>query len=210
MIWKILDDETNEKIISFISDDSIVSWQKDFTKIVVDHLDDFNTCIDVGSNYGFLTREFSMFFDNVYAFEMSKRIYNCFLENVKDLNNVKSYNVALYNKKGIVKSTDDRDGGQNKINSGGSMRVSAETLDSYNIENIDLIKIDVQGSEFQILEGSIETIKNNNPVIVVEILNQRTFSEYVKNKKTIELLFSLNYEIVNVVKNDYIFIKRKK
>ena len=141
---------------------------------------------------------------------MSKRIYNCFLENVKDLNNVKSYNVALYNKKGIVKSTDDRDGGQNRINSGGSMRVSAETLDSYNIENIDLIKIDVQGSEFQILEGSIETIKNNNPVIVVEILNQRTFSEYVKNKKTIELLFSLNYEIVNVVKNDYIFIKRKK
>ena len=141
---------------------------------------------------------------------MSKRIYNCFLENVKDLNNVKSYNVALYNKKGIVKSTDDRDGGQNRINSGGSMKVSAETLDSYNIENIDLIKIDVQGSEFQILEGSIETIKNNNPVIVVEILNQRTFSEYVKNKKTIELLFSLNYEIVNVVKNDYIFIKRKK
>ena len=33
MIWKILDDETNEKIISFVSDNSIISWQKDFTPL---------------------------------------------------------------------------------------------------------------------------------------------------------------------------------
>lgn len=222
MIWNISPDETNEKIISYAKTNDwmiaggkigvkpVNTWQKDFTKIVVDYVDNFHTCIDVGSHYGFLTKEFSSYFDNVYAFEMNKKIYDYFLQNVSDCNNIKSFNVALYNEDNDhLLSTDDLDSGQNKIDENGKIEVKGKTLDSYKLENVGLIKLDIQGGEFKALEGSIETLKNNNPIVVVEILNRNMYDMYLKNKKTIELLFSLNYEIVNNLRHDVIFRKKK-
>ena len=72
-----------------------------------------------------------------------------------------------------------------------------------------MIKLDIQGGEFEALEGSIETLKNNDPTLVVEILNKGIYDRYLKNKKTIDLLFSLNYEIVNNLHHDVIFKKKK-
>jgi FkbM family methyltransferase len=222
VIWNISPDETNEKIISYAKTNDwmiaggkigvkpVNTWQKDFTKIVVDYVDNFHTCIDVGSHYGFLTKEFSSYFDNVYAFEMNKKIYDYFLQNVSDCNNIKSFNVALYNEDNDhLLSTDDLDSGQNKIDKNGKIEVKGKTLDSYKLENVGLIKLDIQGGEFKALEGSIETLKNNNPIVVVEILNRNMYDMYLKNKKTIELLFSLNYEIVNNLRHDVIFRKKK-
>ncbi len=220
MIWNISPDETNEKIISYAKTNDwmfasgktgvkpVNTWQKDFTKIVVDYVDNFYTCIDVGSHYGFLTKEFSFYFDNVYAFEMNKKIYNYFLKNINDCDNVKSYNVALYNKESNdLFSTDNLDSGQNMLSEKGSVKVKTKTLDSYKLKNVGLIKLDIQGGEFQALEGSVETLKNNDPILVVEVLNKKTYSEYLKNKKTIEFMFSLNYKIVNNLHNDIIFKK---
>ena len=168
MIWNISPDETNEKIISYAKTNDwmiaggkigvkpVNTWQKDFTKIVVDYVDNFHTCIDVGSHYGFLTKEFSSYFDNVYAFEMNKKIYDYFLQNVSDCNNIKSFNVALYNEDNDhLLSTDDLDSGQNKIDENGKIEVKGKTLDSYKLENVGLIKLDIQGGEFKALEGSI-------------------------------------------------------
>tara|TARA_A100001015_G_scaffold6823_1_gene8484 strand:+ start:516 stop:1184 length:669 start_codon:yes stop_codon:yes gene_type:complete len=221
VIWNISPDETNEKIISYAKTNDwmiaggktgvkpVNTWQKDFTKIVVDYVDNFHTCIDVGSHYGFLTKEFSSYFDNVYAFEMNKKIYDYFLQNVSDCNNIKSFNVALYNEDNDhLLSTNDLDSGQNKINKNGKIEVKGKTLDSYKLENVGLIKLDIQGGEFNALEGSIETLKNNNPIVVVEILNRNMYDRYLKNKKTIDLLFSLNYEIVNNLHHDVIFRKK--
>lgn len=218
MIWNILPNEMSPKLLlAAESGLSIYPWQKDFTQIVLDYVDyqQNSTCIDIGANYGFLTRHYSLFFENVHSFEMHKGVYDCLVKNVADLKNVKTYNVALYSEKtSDLTCTDMPDHGGNRIRHEGEfpwkgiMSIQAETLDSYKIQNIDLIKIDVEGSELKVLEGSIETLKNNSPTVVVELLNQRTFSEYKKNRVTIELLFSLGYEILNVIKHDYILKKR--
>jgi hypothetical protein len=42
------------------------------------------------------------------------------------------------------------------------------TLDSLNLENVDLIKIDVQGTEIDVVKGGVETIKRNKPIMIVE------------------------------------------
>ena len=42
-------------------------------------------------------------------------------------------------------------------------------LDSYDFENIVLIKIDTQGHEYFVLEGAKETIRQHRPYIILEI-----------------------------------------
>ncbi len=55
---------------------------------------------------------------------------------------------------------------------GGSFRVetvSLRTLDSFGFEQVDLIKIDVEGHEAQVIEGARETIAACRPALLVEI-----------------------------------------
>jgi FkbM family methyltransferase len=44
------------------------------------------------------------------------------------------------------------------------------TLDSFRLERLDLIKIDVEGMELEVLEGAHETIGRCRPIVVVERL----------------------------------------
>lgn len=53
--------------------------------------------------------------------------------------------------------------------------VQTRTLDSLNL-NPFFIKIDVEGSESDVLKGSLETIKKYLPIILVEIQNLETYS----------------------------------
>jgi FkbM family methyltransferase len=48
--------------------------------------------------------------------------------------------------------------------------VTVDTLDSYNFEDVDAIKIDCEGYEYPILKGAIQTIKNCRPVVQLEIV----------------------------------------
>lgn len=44
------------------------------------------------------------------------------------------------------------------------------TLDSLNLQNISMIKIDVENHENEVLEGAKQTILNNKPIIFIENL----------------------------------------
>ena len=48
--------------------------------------------------------------------------------------------------------------------------VPARTLDSYNFENVDCIKIDVEGSELLVMQGAKDTIDRCRPSVQVEIV----------------------------------------
>ena len=48
--------------------------------------------------------------------------------------------------------------------------VPARTIDSYNFEDVDAIKIDVEGSELLVMQGAKDTIKRCRPSVQVEIV----------------------------------------
>lgn len=52
-----------------------------------------------------------------------------------------------------------------------AQRVNHSSLDSYLIENVDLIKIDVEGFESEVIDGAIETIRRYKPIVVMECLD---------------------------------------
>jgi FkbM family methyltransferase len=60
--------------------------------------------------------------------------------------------------------------------------IQLKKLDDFEFKNVDYIKIDVQFHELEVIEGSIDTLKNNNPVLCIEAArrNEEELS-YVKN-----------------------------
>jgi len=47
--------------------------------------------------------------------------------------------------------------------------VEVRRLDDYGFDDVDLIKIDVEGHEYDVLEGAVGTIAKSRPVLLVEI-----------------------------------------
>lgn len=48
--------------------------------------------------------------------------------------------------------------------------IGITTLDNYELQDIDLLKIDVQGYELKVLQGAKETLRGNKPVVIVEVV----------------------------------------
>lgn len=48
--------------------------------------------------------------------------------------------------------------------------IEIKTLDSYNFKDVDIIKIDVEGFEYDVMLGAIDTIKRCKPVVQVEMV----------------------------------------
>jgi hypothetical protein len=86
--------------------------------------------------------------------------------------------------------------------------IKVVTLDSKGLTNISMIKIDVEGMELQVLEGAMETIQRERPVLFMEIWKRRrkqTFSNPIFKK----ILEELHYKPINIggyEGHDYIFI----
>ncbi len=127
----------------------------------------WKTAIDVGGHVGFMANDMARFFEQVHSFEPQPDNFSCLEQNKAE--NVTAYNVAL----GAV---DGRAGLSNPsdYNSGGWIMgegdsIDVRMLDSYNLQHVGLIKIDVQGNEIGVLKGAVETLRRWKPALMVEM-----------------------------------------
>lgn len=131
--------------------------------------------LDIGANVGLYSYYFSKKFEVVEAFEPLHELTYRLQSFIKKIN---IYNVALSNVKGNLDfyipihrnilqlplaSLEPRGGDFEK------RIVDVVNLDSYQFQDVDLIKIDVEGHELKVLEGGLDTIRKCKPVIIVEI-----------------------------------------
>lgn len=173
------------------------------------------TFVDIGANQG----EYTIFAakrlvqGKVISFEPLSISYEHLKENIElnQFNNVITYNFALSDTKGYadIYTSDDLEI-HSSFNEGLSSlyrsnyrnnlleKVQVEVFDSVwkNYQDLDLniIKIDVEGSELPVLKGAINTLKKYKPLIILEI-NEETFHEagYTK-EELITFLEKLNYQ----------------
>ena len=112
---------------------------------------------------------------------------------------INTYNVALGPTAGSVEMHIKKNDGHNrvandnytklngkpvKVNTGYQrVQVPQLTLDSYNFTDVDIIKIDVEGYELQVLEGAVNTIAQNRPIVQIECveIQPRAFGKTIND-----------------------------
>jgi len=177
--------------------------------------------IDIGAQTGLYTL-FSKYVKNstFYAFEPFQACYNELCENIKlnDITNVKTFNIALMDKKGsdLLKV----DPYQLQLNTLGEHPltfdpdimlvgiVDCDTIDNlfYNKDiQVDFIKCDAQGSEYFILMGGINTIKKYKPIIQIEY-DEVTMKQCCVTPQMIDdLITDLGYVNISKIGKNYIY-----
>ena len=90
-----------------------------------------------------------------------------------------------------------------------SKKINVKTLDSLcskkKINKIDILKIDVEGHEYDVLLGSKKIIKNVN-VILIEIQKNKMYKNY-SQKKIYKFLKKNNFELIQSFNFPLMFFK---
>ena len=134
-----------------------------------------STVIDVGAHIGTHTIVMSHKVGangRVYAFEPQRKIFREFVYNLRlnQIENAVSLRYAIGSEAGIVEMNPawSKNEGGTAIGKGGD-KAELRTIDSFCFSNVSLIKIDVEGHEDHVLDGSRKTIRAFQPVIMIEI-----------------------------------------
>ena len=150
--------------------------------------------VDIGSYTGIYTLVASKTNKKIHtiSFEPNPDLYAALEKNVRinRLKNFKLEQVALDKEIGLAVLYLNHErytsvGSLIKLSSAGKqIKVNRTTLDAYcannNVEFIDLMKIDVEGYELNILEGSKVTLEKHSPIILMEALTTSSLeSQYL-------------------------------
>jgi FkbM family methyltransferase len=179
----------------------------------VRHVKALNCAIDVGGNIGLHTVRFAKLFAHVHSFEPTNVNFECLQKNTETLDNVILHQLGLGDKMdtliiqlpadanncGNFSIVDFKDNTEQTVDE----TIEIRTLDSLELTP-DLIKIDVQGFDYNVLVGATKTITLHHPVIIIE-------SETKKLRNTIsEFLTQLGYAVAAKIRHDQIWVYQEK
>lgn len=175
------------------------------------------TLIDIGANIGTYCIPMAKRNPNtsVIAFEVQSTIYKQLSENIvlNDIENIKVYNHGLSDQTETISASipdygletnigafsldeDVRKNDYEISTTSGTESFSLFTLDSLNIDDVSLIKIDVEGMELKVLKGSLVTLeKNNYPPIIFEAWTWKPFYQ-ARRQELYDYLNELGYNII--------------
>lgn len=135
--------------------------------------------IDVGSHIGIYPLSLYKTTSFIYAFEPEERNYEKLLHNleINEIKNVKVLRKAVFceDEKVVKLYINNNDTGWHSLSikySNNIQKVTSVTLDNFinknNIKNIGLIKIDIEGGEYNAIKGLQNTLKKFHPNLLVE------------------------------------------
>lgn len=180
-------------------------WEKHLYDIYSKFLTGESTIIDAGANIGFHTIHFAKLGKQVYAFEPQSNIFNILSTNILlngVSNKVKQYRLGLGDKKTkLYMDSDSKHMESNIIYNFGGRGLTKEASDAEEINlikwddefsqinKIDFIKMDIQGSEIYALKGMEKMLIKDKPWMLLENY------DHENDKPVIDYLLSLGYTI---------------
>lgn len=190
-------------------------YEKDENKIVMDLVKDGDVVFDIGANVGWYAMNIIGRYSNttVYSFEPLLHNYKILLENfeLNKMNPKFVYNFGFYNKNQHIDFYFDKENCMatsitdlHEKDTTCKITCQVKTMDSFvsnqKIERIDFIKCDVEGAEIFVLEGGIQSIENNLPIIFLEMLRKWTAKFRYTPNDIIVLLGGLGYDCYEIIK----------
>jgi FkbM family methyltransferase len=177
--------------------------------------------IDAGANLGFYAIGYHLCGSAaVHALEPYPSTYRSLSKNIAEnrLQNIYAYEAGLYFetvemqigapvafsfykiKDRILKYADKNQAGCKSIYTKDHDAKTAkfyagdEFLQQQSIERVDLIKIDVEGAEYDVIRGLTKTLRKCHPLLRIEINHNALKASNVNQLQMIELLISLGYQ----------------
>jgi FkbM family methyltransferase len=109
------------------------------------------------------------FAKQVYCFEPNKVHFECLSRNMSPYSHVRMYNQAIGNQDGFVKLLEEEASQNTRVLiEKGDTKISK--LDSLDLPEIDMLKIDVEGLEMEVLLGGKNKLENIE-YIMIELNN---------------------------------------
>jgi FkbM family methyltransferase len=206
-----------DPVSKFISRDKL--FEKNILEESLKFIEEDSIVLDIGANFGQMSLFYSKKVNSciVYAFEAQKEVFNLLKKTVEanNLSNINLFYNAVYNKDGVDMFFDDLDFnnqvsysniGVSEINKNNKVGVKSITIDTAlkNVsKKVSFIKVDIQGADLFALEGAINIINNNRPVILFEFEEQfqekfnTKFNDYVNFVKKINYRFEKTIDNIN-------------
>lgn len=188
-----------------LAKDNVVRYQWKQRDYAIKLCKNKRICIDIGANVGLWSCDLVNDFNHVIAFEPVKEFRDCFVQNVKKTNYT-LHPIALGSKESWINmNIVEGNTGHSHIDttSIGKGTIPLKTLDSFNFLNVDMIKIDVEGFEEEILFGSMNTIKNNKPILVVE-QQKHEYKNAMDDIPAIKILQEWGYKVSSQFNKDWV------
>ena len=166
------------------------------------------TAVDIGAHIGISVNCWAPLFEKVVAFEPMVDHYECLLKNTARFNNVEAHNCAISNESRMLRGayrTGKNSGSFQLLDDDWSTKkettiydIPSRRLDEFVFDHVDLIKVDVEGWEFEVLKGAKNTIMTHRPVLMIEFTeggNHKSMHRYSVDAYY-ELIHELNYKAV--------------
>jgi FkbM family methyltransferase len=195
-----------------------------------DHIKSDGVVLDIGANVGGLSLPFAKMYvplGKVYSFEPDLEVISQLKKNI-EINHLKNITVvpkALQENASIqeieftqrrqkdeagrtnkgLSTIEEIDHDYRKLFTLKKQIVKCTTIDQFvevnQIEKIEFIKIDVEGSEIKVLNGGINTIQRDLPIIVYEFssIYDKIFN-FPNTKKTFQFMKDKGYQQFKIIK----------
>lgn len=129
--------------------------------------------VDVGSYIGDTALDFINSYKKykkIYCYEVTPESMSTLKDSLSDYENIIYLNKAVSNSSRISYfKTEQTDASINKLSSDGQFEVEVVSLDNDILEKVDMIKMDIEGEEFNALMGCKNHIINDAPVLLISV-----------------------------------------
>lgn len=195
-------------------------------RAALEHCKQLRVAVDVGGHVGLWAGHLAARFFYVHAFEPVAEFRECFKRNTAmdggyiqgigfehthttdEKHHMHLYQVALGAAAGrVAMKIPPLDGGIDTggTHVGGDGDIEMRTLDSFDLQNVDFIKIDCEGYENHVLEGARETLLRCKPCVIVEQKPHKLGPNFgIKGTPAVDLLKSMGYTVRREISGDYI------
>ena len=163
------------------------------------------TFVDCGAHIGLWSWNFAHWFSRVEAFEPVYEHQICWAKNMSSQIGPHCilHPFALGDREDMVTiRVNPTSSGDSWVKGKGT--VPMKTLDSFDLVDVDLIKVDAEGYEEFILRGGEKTIVRDHPAIIVEQKRDMATKFGLKPMGAVQYLIALGYKVVGEISGDYV------